>query len=794
MTTTVRAIPAMEDSFLNGRERMTMDRQLELLSPAGSYDAFIAAVSSGCDAVYLGARDFGARAHAKNFTREELAKAVETAHLLGVKVYCTVNTLFKNSELPALAGLLDELYMLGVDAFIIQDLGLAKLVQERCPYAELHASTQMNCHSPAYAAFLKEQGFSRVVLSRELSLGQIRRIHDTVDVDLEAFVHGALCYCFSGQCLMSSMIGGRSGNRGRCAQPCRLPYQAAIDGVVASSRYLLSPKDIQTVDLLPKLIDAGVASFKIEGRMKSPEYVAWNTLVYRRHLDLAAAGKPEELDHEELEAMMQLYNRGGFSSGYLEEKNGAAMMAVERPNHQGIVVGRVLGSGKKGVRIHLEKEVHQGDALLVGKETFLARQAYSGECVLKLNASSAEPGSPVYRLKDVVLENRIREMVEQADRRREVAMEAMLAIGRPARLRLASGHISVEVEGDLVQAATGTGMDDGKLAKPLKKLNDTPFKLAAFNLVRDEGVFMPVSQLNSLRREAVDKLASAILSEDTRLRRLPEPYMPPPTETSRSQGEERTHVLIAREDQFDPVLAHPVHRIYFELGSYSPGVLPEHLERCRKAGVEAYIALPRIVREEDAAAIRRNYEALAGLVDGFLARSMDGYLQRPERGLPVVFDHTANIMNIEAWSLVSELPDYGGWHPSLELNRQELAGLATEDAELLVYGCFQVMTSQQCPLATLEACRPGSEASVELIDRKGSRLQTERYCRYCQNNIYNPQPMMLLDRKSQLAAMGYRIFRYRFTREDAGTVKAVLDEGPGAVSDYTRGHYQRGVQ
>ncbi len=770
-----------------------MEQTIELLSPAGSYEAFRAAVISGCDAVYLGCKDFGARAYAQNFTREELTKAIREAHLLDVKVFLTVNTLFKNSELHDLKKLLADVYKMGIDAFIIQDFGLIGMMKTLFPEAEIHASTQMNCHSPAYAAFLKNQGFSRVVLSRELSLAQIESIHEQVDIELETFVHGALCYCFSGQCLMSSMIGGRSGNRGRCAQPCRLPYQVVIDGDIRAKQYVLSPKDIQTVDLLPDMIRAGVKSYKIEGRMKSPEYVAWNTKVYRHYLDLAAAGNPETLRKVDLEAMLQLYNRGGFSEGYYKQKNGQAMMATKRPNHQGVFVGRVTSVSGKGVHVDFFKPIRHGDALLLGDTTYLCRQNHTNQAVLKMNIKDIKTGMEVYRLKDVDLENRITDLLNSTARTKPVRMLLDMKIGQAARLTLTSGDITVEVAGETVMAATGQGMDRKKLTKPMSKLGNTVFSLEELAIHMDEGVFMPVSQLNELRRNGVEELEKAILSRYTRKHVAIADQKPSDFVAEEADYMSSVSAVISKAYQFEPVFNHGVERIYFETGSYERYMLSSHLQKCKSAGIEAFLALPRILREKDAELLADDLDGLDSLYDGYLVRSMDGYLQRPSEGKKVIFDHTVNILNNEALAFIKAMPDFAGYHPSLELNRREIGDMMLNDAEMLVYGYYQVMTSQQCVLATLEECNPASSAKTVLVDRMNNQLKVERYCRFCQNNIYNPQPMMLMDKKTELISLGLSRFRLRFTDESPDSIKSILDWDMASVTEYTRGHYSRGI-
>ncbi len=297
----------------------------ELLSPAGDYECFVAAIKAGADAVYLGG-NYSARAYAKNFTTEEILTALDFAHLYGRKIYMTLNTLMKDTELSSIRSYLLPFYRAGLDGVIIQDIGLFRLLHEEFPDLPLHASTQMCITATDGLNLFSEMGAKRVVLARELSLDEIRRIHDTSDQELECFIHGAMCYAYSGKCLLSSMLGKRSGNRGRCAQPCRLPY---------NGKYLLSMKDMAVLDILPKLIDAGIASFKIEGRMKSPDYVAATAGIYRKYIDLCV-DHPEEryqIDQKDLDLLLKLYTRSSHSRGYYEIRNGAEMITISESGY-----------------------------------------------------------------------------------------------------------------------------------------------------------------------------------------------------------------------------------------------------------------------------------------------------------------------------------------------------------------------------------------------------------------------------------------------------------------------------
>ena len=347
-------------------------QKIEILSPAGSYESLLAAIANGADAVYLGGDAFGARAFAGNFTTDKLKEAIDYVHYHGKSLYLTVNTLLKNEELEEeLYHYILPFYEQGIDAVIVQDMGVLRFLHKHFPDLPLHASTQMTVTSTEAARFLKQCGVTRIVPARELSLTEIRHMKDASGLEIESFVHGALCYAYSGQCLMSSMIGGRSGNRGRCAQPCRLPYELKNESGQTMGKkdecYRLSPKDLCALDEIPQMIQAGIDSFKIEGRMKKPEYVAAVTRMYRKYVDryLENPDAPYKVEEQDYKQLMELYNRGGFTKGYYEKHNGKDMMSMKRPNHQGLFVGEIQQIKGNQIFFICKETIHPRDVLEV---------------------------------------------------------------------------------------------------------------------------------------------------------------------------------------------------------------------------------------------------------------------------------------------------------------------------------------------------------------------------------------------------------------------------------------------
>ena len=482
----------------------------EVLAPAGTYECFRAAINAGADAVYLGGSMFGARAFAGNFEEAELIKAIRTAHLYGRKVYLTVNTLLRNDELEKLVQYVKPYYEEGLDAVIVQDYGVFAVLREAFPGLDLHASTQMTITGKYGAQLLKDMGAARVVPARELSAKEIRDIYDNVDVEIESFVHGALSYCYSGQCLLSSMIGGRSGNRGRCAQPCRLTYSA--NGI--SEKYLLSPKDMCTIEAVPDILDAGVYSLKIEGRMKSPEYVAGVSYAYRKYVDmyLEKGRDGYRVEEQDIRQLMDLYNRGGFCKGYYYAQNDKSMMTFDRPNHQGIVIGNI-----KNGELILSQEVNPGDVLEFpdGSEYTTPTGKKSGRLALPKGVlKNPKNGAAVYRTRNNELLGQLRAGYIDNDIKIPVRMEIFLKSGERACLKLLSGDKELVVYGDVLEPSDKRPAVREDVVKQLKKLGGTAFSSDEGSIVTDiqGSPFVPVRLLNDLRRNALEELESMLLS------------------------------------------------------------------------------------------------------------------------------------------------------------------------------------------------------------------------------------------------------------------------------------------
>ena len=752
---------------------MKEKKRAELLAPAGSFASLKAAVAAGADAVYMGGARFGARAYAQNADQDEMIAAIEYAHLHGCRLYMTVNTLFKENELGELYEYLLPYYKAGLDGVIVQDLGALSFIREHFPGIELHASTQMTITSVYGAKELKRLGCCRVVPAREVSLEEIRRIYDETGMDIETFVHGALCYCYSGQCLMSSLIGGRSGNRGRCAQPCRLPYRVygQENGTAVNKedqKCVLSMKDLCTLDILPQILEAGVFSLKIEGRMKSPRYTAGVVRIYRKYLDryLEYGSERYYVEPEDKKELLDLFDRGGFTSGYYTRHNGRDMIALkEKPEFR-------------------------------------------------------ETNKELFDFLD-------REYVE-TEKKEPVEGYAYLAEGLPSVLTLTCGDISVTVSGQEPQAAKNQPMTREKVIRQLGKTGATAFEFTELEAEVCGALFLPVQTLNELRREGFEALTEAIQNQWRR--KAPEAGEvqngadsgekssraagcagPVPDE---SAGKRPMYLTVSAEtgDQLSAALAVPeVRRICLDASSFQPERWAEFVQLIHQAGKECYLTLPHIFRTHAIGFFRTYRSCLeqAGF-DGLLIRAFEEiqWMREEQISLSASFDASVYAWNHGAVHTLKEEQAAFITAP-WELNSRELEPVFEAcrreglPAELIVYGRAPMMVSAQCITKTVKGCSK-CPSLVWMKDRTGARLPVQNHCAFCYNTILNPLPVSLhgcADSVKRLAPEGLRLC---FTIETGEETKAVLNafaaefiRGENAeppFTEFTRGHFRRGVE
>lgn len=715
-----------------------MNRDVEILAPAGSMECLRAAVAAGADAIYLGGTKFGARAYAQNLSEEDLVQAIEYVHIHGRKIYMTVNTLLKDRELNELYAYLLPYYKAGLDGVIVQDIGAVKFIGEYFPEMPVHASTQMTITNTLGADFLKRYGITRVVPARELSLKEIRDMKKQTGLEMECFVHGALCYCYSGQCLLSSMIGGRSGNRGQCAQPCRLPYQT--EGKKPAD--LMSLKDLCTIDILPELIDAGIDSFKIEGRMKQPEYVYTVVKMYRKYADqylkLQIEGKGKSSYHvseADKRELLATYQRRGYCEGYYYQHNGKDMVSLKRPKN-----------GRDG-------------------------------------SAEEKPWQ------DIKVQEKINGILT-------------LSVGNRAKLTVSCGDVTVECIGQEVQAAQKQPLDPARIEKQMRKTGNTEFTFDNLEILVEGNVFLPMQALNELRREGIEELTEQIQMQYRReeagcgMKKATAGFDSDADGVTETAGKKECCISasVQNKAQLDTAVNSKIQYIYLE----------EDVEFEREDGVQYFLAMPYIFRENTIKRYEKMYTEIEKKYDGILIRNWESYawLKRHEYQKEIRSDYNLYIFNRKTKEELRRLGIARGT-ASVELNDRELARIGIEEQVFIAYGYQPVMISAGCIQKTSASC-DGKGGVLSISDRYQKKFAVRRYCRDCYNVMYNSAPLFLADKAEEVHALAPAELRLDFTTESSGQVKEIchaytlaFEKGcktEPPMQDYTRGHFKRGVK
>lgn len=706
------------------------NKDFELLAPAGSLEILKGVIESGADAVYVGGSMFGARAYANNFTEDELLEAIDFAHLRGVKVYLTVNTLIKNSEFSKLYDYLLPYYKRGLDAVIVQDIGVVKAIHEYFPSLEIHTSTQMTVTGADGVRFLSQFGVTRVVMAREVSLAEMKRIHEETGMELEAFVHGALCYSYSGQCLFSSILGGRSGNRGRCAQPCRLPY--TVEG--KKDEYILSLKDMCGIKALDKLHDAGVYSLKIEGRMKQLEYACGVVKYYRSYID---SKKPvSDADYDRIKA---LGNRCGFTDRYYFDHNGSDMVTYVKPNF----VSNAAEPSPEKRKLSIE-----------------------GELVLR----EGEPGSLTVKRGDVTY----KASIEPVSAALKAPLDKKAAIDRINK----TGDTDFEFSHIKAQIGENVFVPNGALNKlrrdAISGLCDKLLK----KYYRDDARYADISSMCELPEHVVKSDAThedgAVNAKDY-------------TTICSCMTRAQLDTLISYEC-FD------VFYLDFDMYDRKTLIqqFADDVKSLTKRNKKVYLMLPTIFRADSSdyfVSIAKELDKVS--FEGFVVKNYEElYLtENLFTGKKVILDHNMYTFNDVSKSAFFEHGVSGDTVP-LELNSREIMHRNNIGSQMIVYGYYPLMTTANCVHKNTKGCDK-KQKLIYLKDRYNKSFAVCNNCKECYNTIYNSLPTMLIKNISKLKEAGIRSFRYSFTIETPKQIKAVMDD---KVAEYTNGHYKRGVE
>jgi len=700
---------------------------IELLSPVGDFECLKAAVQNGADAVYLGATNFSARSSAKNFDLSSLEEAINYAHLRNVKVYLALNTLIKNNEFEEATKLAIDVYNLGIDAIIVQDLGLATWLKENIPQLPLHASTQMTIHNLEGVLSLEKLGFSRVVLSREISIHEISDIHKRSSIEIEAFVHGALCISYSGQCLLSSMIGARSGNRGTCAQACRLPYKLYDNDKLLDNGYLLSPRDLCSLDLIPELIKSGVTSFKIEGRMKTPEYVAIVTKIYRKYIDLALSDKKFIIDNSDKKILMQAFNRGEFSYGHLEDEPNRNLIFKEKSNNMGIYLGNVskYNENKGHITLTLNETLNIGDIISVQNEDYkytvselMDKKINIKEGKIKQTVTigrlkgNIKPGDKVYKLESIALNNLAHESYSSEFKKIKINAYIKVKKEEPIYLKIDGPYgISVESISDIIpEQAKNSPITYDRLEKQLSKLGNTPFEYEKLEIDLDDNLFIPsISSLNELRRFCISALEEKIINKfkpNTILHKF---------ENHKNFSAEYKHttslLLNKLKLDFNYNNLEGCTNVYIPLKYFSNKIYEDIINTLGNK-FNLYIYMPTIVKSNYKNLFKNNIEKCLNTfnIKGFVISNIGNLelLGKYIKEYDVIGNYTLNIFNNFSIKEYSDL-ELNKITISPELDKENILDVSSKSVlpcEIIVYGNLPVMNLNYCPLRQIKQVLP----------------------------------------------------------------------------------------
>ena len=799
----------------------------ELLSPAGSMESLKAGIQNGADAIYLGGSSFGARASATNFDNDELIEAVKYAKLRNVNIFVTVNTSIKETEVEELISYTDFLYKIGVDAIILSDIGVAEVLRKRYPNMELHASTQISAHSLNDVLELKKVGFNRVVLARELSIEEIKEICDNVDIDIEVFIHGAICISYSGQCLMSSMLGDRSGNRGRCAQPCRQSYKLInkTTGKIidVNGNYLLSPKDLCSIENIEKILDTGVKSLKIEGRMKRPEYVAVVTSRYRKTIDNYINNKITDDKKALKEDLEAIFNRK-FTSGYLMSKNGSNIINLDKPNNVGVKVGEVLSfnSKKNKLKIKLSGKLSKGDGINLGggsigriiKNGEIFDFGVAGEIIEIDFVKNIKSKTPVYKTSDKLLvDNANKSFIEGIENKKiNLKCEIFIKVGEKAKFILEN----IEVYSDeKIEKSNDKEAEIDKIIEKLCKTGGTPYKFVFDNIFVDKDVFVPVSVLNNLRRKAIEKYEEYKL--DFSSKRIIYSYKNFSYLKDKKVFNGKITLKVHKNSQLDKILENPdisehIREIYTEDFT----LLEEYYNKFKTIGINLVYSALGVIRNEEYSILEKYLSKINNEIFNKVQISTWGsknFFKSKFGTKKFNIDTYFNIYNSYSLRFFEKYFDAEDITISQEINKFEIKSLLNKSKEknanvdMIIYGHTRAMLTEYCAMGVLtkdchkdRRCAECARSDYILKDMENREFRLFQDI-FCRTEIRNHITLDLRENINEIFELGVDRVRLDFTYEDSDMVYKILKECIDCLKDSKRikdknvfkGHYINSV-
>lgn len=774
----------------------------ELLSPAGSMESLKAGIQNGADAIYLGGSSFGARAAATNFDNDELIEAVKYAKLRDVNIFVTVNTSIKETEIEDLISYTDFLYKIGVDAIVLSDIGIAEVLRKRYPNMELHASTQISAHSLNDVLELKQVGFDRVVIARELGIEEIKEICDNVDIDIEVFIHGAICVSYSGQCLMSSMLGDRSGNRGRCAQPCRQSYKLInkTTGKIinVNGNYLLSPKDLCSIENIEKILDTGVKSLKIEGRMKRPEYVAVVTSRYRKAIDNYINNKittDKKTLKEDLEA---IFNRK-FTSGYLMSKNGSDIINLDKPNNVGVKVGEVLSFNlkKNKLKIKLSGKLSKGDGINLGggnigriiKDGEILDRGVAGDIVEIDFIKNIKPKTPVYKTSDKQLVDNANKSFKEGIENKKINLKCEIFIKVGYKIKFNLENIEIFSD-EIIEKANNKEAEIDKIIERLSKTGGTPYNFIFNNIFVDKNAFIPVSVLNNLRRKAIEKYEEYRL--DFSAKRIIYPY----DNYSYLKGEKvfngKITLKVHNNSQLDTILENPnISEFVKEIYTEDFTLLEKYYSKFKTLGINIIYSALGVIRNEEYYVLEKYLSKINSDIFNKVQISTWGsknFFKSKFGTKKFNIDTYFNIYNSYSLKFFEKYFDAEDITISQEINKFEIKNLLDKSKErnsnvdMIIYGHTRSMLTEYCAMGVLtkdchkdRRCSECARSDYILKDNENREFRLFQDI-FCRTEIRNHLTLDLRENIKEIFELGIDRVRLDFTYENSDMVYSILKE------------------